>query len=233
MTFLLEDKSEASSEDSVDAGLGDCETTTECSGEKISHRQTRDVRRIKLVVALVLIASAIGVALSAYLYVTWSEETQFERQFEDDSEKIFQAVRNSIDRTFGALDGLAVSLVSYARDTNKTWPFVTLPNFAIRMSKIVPFTDAFNVQIVPFVTNETRADWEKYAAENLGWIDEGVSAQEVWDGYHGPVVYGGTYNGNIHGDYDDVPPRYVRDAFTRLALARSNSLYIVHSLFLV
>jgi hypothetical protein len=109
-----------------------------------------------------------------------------------------------MDKTLGLLDGLAVTLVSYARNTNQTWPCVSLPNFAVRMSKVVPLTDAVNINVLPIVTDETRLKWEDYARQNNQWVEEAVTVQDSWDGYFGPIVYNGVHNDVVHGDFEDI-----------------------------
>jgi hypothetical protein len=173
--------------------------------ESIAKAETKDIFRLKFVVATVLVCSAVGVALWVYLYVTWNEQALFEKQFDGDSDKILQALGASWDKTLGLMDGLAITLVSSARDKNQTWPCVTLPDFAVRMSKVVPLTDAVNINVLPIVTKETRQRWEAYTRDNDGWVNEAVAIQDNWDGYFGPIAYNGTHNHVIHGDFHDVP----------------------------
>jgi hypothetical protein len=196
------------SSDDIDRSVsasGKDDPQPEPQGEAIATDETKDLFRLKLVVASVLVSSAIGVALSAYLFITWSEEEAFHAQFAGDSEKVLSAIGLSLDKTLGLMDGLAVTYVSFASYANQTWPCVTLPNFGVRMSKVVPLTDAVNINFLPIVTKKTRATWESYSRENDGWVNEAVAIQDHWDGYFGPIVYNGTHNHVIHGDFDDIP----------------------------
>jgi hypothetical protein len=181
--------------------------------ESIAKAETKDLFRLKFIVVTVLVCSAVGVALWAYLYVTWNEQALFEKQFDGDTDKILQALGTAWDKTLGLMDGLAITFVSSARDKNQTWPCVTLPDFAVRMSKVVPLTDAVNINVLPIVTRETRSKWEAYTRENDGWVNEAVALQDTWDGYFGPIVYNGTHNHVIHGDFHDIPrnTRYASD----------------------
>jgi hypothetical protein len=196
-----------------------------------SKTDTQHVAMLRLVVGLVLICSAVGVALSTNFYITDSENDQFKTQFKDDSEKVLQAigsryvdchvhlevrpkrqpshtlafVSRSLDKTLGLLDGLAVSLVSMARYGNQTWPCVSMPNLAVRMAKLLPLTDAVNINILPIVTPSTRAKWEDYTLHHGGWVDEAVAVQAKWEDYYGPVIYNGEHSHVIHGDFEDIP----------------------------
>jgi hypothetical protein len=111
----------------------------------------------------------------------------------------------SMDRTLGAFDGLAVSLVSTARLSDQVWPFVTIPNFAVRISKVLPNANAINMYVVPVVEPSLRKQWEAYSIQNDGWVDESVAVQDAWNAYHGPVIYNGTKQSVVHGDFGVIP----------------------------
>lgn len=105
-------------------------------GQAIAKSETKVVHSLKLLVYAVLILSTIGVALAVYYFLSNSEQTEFEGQFVDDAKKVLEALGSNLDLTLGSVDALVVSMVSYARDTNQSWPYVTIPDFAVRTSKI-------------------------------------------------------------------------------------------------
>jgi hypothetical protein len=177
----------------------------------IARQETKAVLLLKLMVLLVLALSAIAVSYSVHRYTTGSEESQFEEQFVGDSNKVLEAIGISLDKTLGSFDSLAVTLVSSARAANETWPFVTLPDFAVRVSKILSLSDAFTINVLPIVTPEQRTKWATYSVQNDYWVNESMAIQETWDNYYGPVVYDWEPYGVIHGDSGDVPynVRYV------------------------
>jgi hypothetical protein len=185
----IEDYPNESDSDSVLEGSNSNSANRDENKEQsIAKRETRDVWRLKFIVLAVLAASASAVASTVYFYLTWSQDASFEKQYEEDYQKVKHAIGASLDKTFGIMDSVAVTWVSAARMTNQTWPFVTLPDFAVRMSKLVPLTDAMNMNILPVVVPEQRQAWEKYAATNLGWINEAVKVQSEWAGYYGPLI---------------------------------------------
>jgi hypothetical protein len=171
----------------------------------LAKKETAAVVRLKGIVVLVLVAFTALVSTVVYFYLSSSEQEQFESQYHDDARKVLQGMGISLDQTLGSFDGLAVALVSHARETNQSWPFVTVPDFAVRMSKLLPLTKAININILPIVTPELRSDWEEYTVQNDAWINQGMAVQEAWDGYYGPVVYNGTQLGTVHGDFGDIP----------------------------
>jgi hypothetical protein len=177
----------------------------ESGGATLVVRETKSVGRLKRAVLVVLIGSAIGVALTTYLHLSILEEDRFQRQFHDEAHKILESVGKSLDKTLGLMDSIAVAYVSHARANNDTWPFVTLPDYALQITKVLPLSDAFVLSMVPIVTPKQRADWEAYSVAHDGWVNENMAIQESWGKYNGPVTYNGLSNPTVHGDYEDIP----------------------------
>ena len=204
VSFVDSDHASGSSGDGADA-----RKHREEEREIIAKQETKAVFRLKLLVLLLLTLFAVGTALAVFYYTTGSEQDQFEDQFKDDAHKVLEAVGSSLDKTFGAFDSLAVAAVSYARATNQSWPNVTLPDYGIRAAKVLELSDAFTINICPFVTPEQRAGWEEYASvegEHIYWVNETLAIQETWKNYYGPIdQYNWTGHDIIYGDFDDVP----------------------------
>lgn len=211
-----EDGSESVLGPSVDSDMGDS-TVLNNGGSKgseetlIAKQESKDVFRVKLVVLFVLVASAIAVAASVYLFLTYSKHKQFRQQFKDDVNKVLDAIGNNMDRTLAAYDSFAVMLVATAQMTNQTWPFVTINKFAVRASKVLPLSNSLFIGTYNWVTPEQRDEWEAYTTANDAWVNETLAVQEKWGGYHGPIVYNDVQNPVIHGNFEDVPrhERYV------------------------
>jgi hypothetical protein len=167
----------------------------------IAKNETKNVGRLKVVVASVLIVTTIAVATIVYLYLSRNEHASFHNQFHGDGSKIFASIGASMDKTFGVMDNMAVMLVAHAKETNLTWPFVTLPNYGIRAAKLLLVTDALSMSFLPVVSADQRRTWESYSLDN----DDCVSMQESWDWYNGPILYDGEEYGVIRDSYDALP----------------------------
>jgi hypothetical protein len=172
----------------------------------ISKEASKNVLQLKILVIAILIVSASTLAACAFSFVKRTETKQFESKFGYDAHKVFEAIGSSLDKTLGLMDSLAVTLVSYSKDTNHKWPFVTLPDFGPRMAKLLPQTDAFTITILPIVYPHQRKDWEAYSIKNDEWVNQSITIQESWDGYYGPIVYDWEEYGTIHGDLGDIEP---------------------------
>jgi len=89
--------------------------------------------------------------------------------------------------------------------TTKSWPFVTVPDFAIRAAKVLSLSDLLTVATTPVVTNETRLEWEQYSVANDKWSNSAVAMQATYDLYHGPLGFANGTNPIIHGDFGNIP----------------------------
>jgi hypothetical protein len=78
----------------------------------------------------------------------------------------------SLDRTLGTIDAYTASLVSSAKSSNQTFPFVTIDDFAFRTEKTRLLTDSVTISIQPLVQPAQRRAWEEYAATNNSWVNE-------------------------------------------------------------
>ena len=214
-SLVASSECESSEEEDVDLDLTDKhdEFVQPSSQTTIAKDETRDVRRYKVIVYTVLLVFAILFAVFVNVFIRRNESASFESAFHECAVKVFRAVGSSIDRTLIPLDTMSVGIISYAKAINATWPFVTLPDFALRMSKLLPQTDGMIIQSVHIVQPEERKEWELYTSKNNKWVNESISFQDDWDRYHGFIDYNWEGHDVIHGDYDDIPHnnRYVKN----------------------
>ena len=143
-------------------------------GEKLALKETKLVRNFKAVVFTVIILSALSVALSVYFYLSNAEQADFENQFEDDAIKVLASLGSNIDLTLGAADAFATTIMSVAKATNQTWPFVTIPDFGVQAGKVLSLSSAYIINLYTLVQDNERKDYEAYMAENNGWVDETI-----------------------------------------------------------
>lgn len=135
------------------------------------------VRFSRLLLLSVLFLSTVVVAITVYLYTSHAEQRAFEDQFEEESLKVLESIGTSLDYTLGAVDSFVVNEVSVAKALNWTWPFVTIPDFAVGASKLRGLTRATIVGQYPLVTDATRYKWENYSMANEWWVDEVLEVQ--------------------------------------------------------
>lgn len=171
---------------------------SENSASGIAHRETRAVFWLKLSTLGVLLASAIGVAVTVFFYVDQSEEEAFESSFETDFSKVFEALSTTLFLTLGAVDSMIVSIVSTARFTNQSWPYVTIPDYAVRLAKVRSLSKAVVIQQSHFVTLQERPTWEQYTLDNDNWVTESLRVQKSDPTFQGQKFSNFTQDGVIH-----------------------------------
>jgi hypothetical protein len=159
------------------------------SGIMIAEQETKHINRYRAIVMLVLFVSTIVVAFGVYWYISQSEVNQFEKSFQDDAHKVFESMGSSLDQMLGSLDILSATVVSMARYTNQSWPFVTIPGFAIHAAKARSASDGIGIFFQPLVKTDKRIEWEEYSVMNQGWVIESMQLQEKDPNYFGPITY--------------------------------------------
>ncbi|KAL7569517.1 hypothetical protein ACA910_013892 [Epithemia clementina (nom. ined.)] len=132
----------------------------------IAKRETQQIFRLRVLVFSVLFLSMALVSVLTYYYTSTSEQTDFEEAFHDNAGKVLQALGASLDKAIAGVDAFVISILSHARETNQTWPFVTVPDFEARSTKFLALTKAMVFILYTLVTQETRLEWEQYTQQH-------------------------------------------------------------------
>jgi hypothetical protein len=109
----------------------------------LAHDETRHVNCVRMIVVMVLIVATLGMALAIHYYIQYSEQKNFTKMFYSDANRILQGIGESMKSNLAAMDTFASMWVSVAKHTNQIFPFVTLPTFAIKASKLLTQSDGF------------------------------------------------------------------------------------------
>lgn len=177
---------------------------------QLAVKEIQTVKRIKFFVIVSLLILTACVAVSAYFISAGQEQIEFVAQFQEDATKLLQTVGNNLLLTLSASDAFTVSITSSAHATNQEWPFVVVPDFAVRAEKIRSLANAVLVNTYPIVEPEQRAEWENFTAHTgQGWVDESIQAIADYDGIdYWPIVTNYTLYNVIHdySEYDKPNP---------------------------
>jgi len=172
---------------------------------EIAKSEGDAVFRIRLVVILILILSTASLAFGVYRISRGAEETEFENKYYDDSSKIFEAVSSNLDSTLGAIDSFVVNMVSMAKFSNQSWPFVYTPDYGIRSAKLRSAAKAAYIHQYHLVSAEQRLEWEAFTyLHGDQWVDEALAIQEDDQAFKGPMIT----------NYTSVPVIYNNDGVT-------------------
>ena len=88
---------------------------------------------------------------------------------------------------------------------------MTLPDYAVRVSKIRTLSKAVLVAQYNLVTAAQRKEWEEYSVHNYDWVNEALVVQKKDKSYRGKVI-----------DKDDFPvsPEIFQNRIDELNLPR-------------
>jgi hypothetical protein len=163
-----------------------------------ADRESQAVSYLRLVVLAVLVTTAACTAIAVFFYTRNSELRAFRASFKNDSQHVVEAVASSLYLWLGAMDAYVVSAVSIARATNQTWPFVTIPDAAVRLAKLRSLTKAESVHQAHYIQGVSeREQWENYTAVNDGWVSDALQVQREDKNHKGDTVDTVPTNGSI------------------------------------
>jgi hypothetical protein len=169
----------------------------------LASQETKAVRRLKVSVIFSLLLSMIAVAFTAYYLTSQQEEDQFKDAYYGDAHKVMSAMGENLERTLQAADAFVSSMASHAQVSNQTWPFVVIPDFAVRAEKVRELSKAVLVNLFQVVERDQRDLWENYTTQvGKAWVDESISVVENFEGIDWPIVWNYTLWDVIHG-YDE------------------------------
>lgn len=150
-------------------------------------REDEAVFFLRLIVLGALGLSSMLLAVAVYQYTRNVEQDKFQQAFAINSQQLFDSVGQTFYNTLGAVDTFVVSMVSFAKHTHQQWPYVTIPDYAVQMSKIRARSNVAVFNQFNFVaTREQRELWENnYTVANDDWVQEGLEVQKHDVNYHG------------------------------------------------
>jgi hypothetical protein len=188
---------------------GGDDSSTSSRREELASKETRAVTKLKLLVFGSLFVSMMAVALAAYYLTSQAEQAGFELHFYDDANKLLGNIGQNVERTMEASDAFITSVTSYAAHTNQTWPFVVIPDFAVRAEKLRSLCGAIYVTTYHFVEHDQRVEWENFTASvGREMADEAIAALSDYKLMDWPITTNYTEWNVIYdyGEYDKENP---------------------------
>lgn len=157
--------------------------------EEIATRESKAIFRLRIAVLFTLLASTVVVSCAINYYLRNSETIEFQNSFGNEAEKLLKAVGRIIDGTLGASDAFIVKIVTYARNSNSSWPFVTMPYFALHATKVLRLSKGIHLSVKHIVSEGQRSQWEEYTKRHYNtWIQESLDVQEQLDDWLYPII---------------------------------------------
>ncbi|KAG7359286.1 adenylate and guanylate cyclase catalytic domain containing protein [Nitzschia inconspicua] len=188
-----------------DCSVLDTDRLSKQQQEDLTEKETRAVHKLKILVFGSLFLSMVAVVLTAYFLTSKAEQDNFELQFHDDAYKLLGNMGQNVERIFEASDAFVANIASFAAHTNQTWPFVTIPDFAVRAEKVRSMCGAVYVNTYHVVQDNQRAEWEAYTAEvGPGVARKSIAAIAEYDGMDWPISTNYT-EWNVIFSYEENP----------------------------
>lgn len=83
-----------------------------------------------------------------------------------------------------------MTVLTAARMSNQTFPFVVIPEFGMHVVKTQSFTGAIATYFNPIVTFDQRLEWERFSSRNgtalPSYVDTTIHLQDKWNNFLGP-----------------------------------------------
>eukprot|EP00977_Amphora_coffeiformis_P030125 scaffold44851_cov160-Amphora_coffeaeformis.AAC.1 len=158
-----------------------------------AKKDKRVVIKLRILVSFVIGLTALGFGIGVYLMARSGEREDFETQclgsclqisshrlrfrFYDFAEESVQFSKHEIQSVVHATQNLATTITSHVVDTGSVWPEIVAPHFELQGMGLSQLARVQHLTIVPLVDIKNLGEWEHFALENKGWIQEGVNAR--------------------------------------------------------
>lgn len=144
--------------------------------EVLSKEESSAVTWLRNAVLFLIVCTAALVSSGVCLCATRGQQDEFESAFDRDAQKILGNLKDALDKTAGAVGGVANAVTNHAMTVQSLakeegFPFLAIPNFEILGSNLRVQTGAMSVGYAPLIQEEQRAGWEDYALKNRGQLD--------------------------------------------------------------
>jgi hypothetical protein len=175
--------------------------------QNIGSIETRNVRRLRIIIGIVLFISATILSITTFRYVQQSEYDTFAMNYQQDANKVIVGIGQQMEQTLTIFDSYTSLIVSMAQQTNQVWPYVTIPNFAVTGSKLRSATEGIQIVLNSVVTASQRLSWENYTSVyGPNWVNETLHMQANDANYYGINRFNYTVDDTIHSDLEATLP---------------------------
>lgn len=161
----------------------------------LASKETRRVKYLRLAVLGLILVTAAVVSTSVLIYLRREEEKKFSSEFEIAATDVMYRLHSLVERSLNVIAVLSNSITSHAILTQGRFPYITLPDFAVRGSEIRTLTGAHAIYFAPLITDRYRREWENFAASNHKQVQDALVVDEYLRDYQ-DRQFGLTINGS-------------------------------------
>jgi hypothetical protein len=173
----------------------------------IGSKETTKVRRLRILIAIVIMISAAVISIATYRFLQQSETNTFVMNYQQDTTKIIDGIANQMfEQTLTTFDLYTTNILSVVSSTNQKWPFVTIPYFPVLGSKLRSASDGISITLSTVVHSNQRVEWENYTSiYGPIWVNETIYIQANDAHYYGLNDDNYTIEDQIYSDFGIVP----------------------------
>lgn len=142
---------------------------------KMGHRLQQ---RISVLVMLIMVSL---VVVSVFKSTQHWEELHLQIHFDALGQQLINGFHDHGVRQLQTMDMLSVGITLA---THQSFPFVTIPDFAARATAAMALLGSKHVLLYPYVTQETRSEWEEYSMNHMEWINASRAFQQEFRTSH-------------------------------------------------
>ena len=141
----------------------------------VGQKESAVVFRLRALVALTILLTAVGVTAAVYLLTSSSQQQLFEEQFAGAATKVLSSFVKIVDDKFSALGSLCMQSSMFVQSQPAlSWPRVTIDGFQERSFLARRLSGSVFTRLINIVEEEDRSDWEAYAVQaGPAYIQEG------------------------------------------------------------
>lgn len=114
-----------------------------------------------------------------------TETSFYVPQFQDYATEIKEIAHFEAANIYKALASLSAAVTATSHDSDSSFPFVTISNFEVRGLLNNNLSYALQVTYTPLVESDQLLQWNEYADDKQGWIDESLQ-QRLTEGAYDP-----------------------------------------------
>lgn len=139
--------------------------------KELAARETRAVVWLRVLAILSLLIAALAVSIVVYVIAKDAEMEEFETHYEGASVKVLQAFQGIVEQKLVAVGSIEVAAIAESLNSDKSWPFMTMPAFQERAATARSLSGSLFLSINPIVDETNRPKWEEYVkGENSDWM---------------------------------------------------------------
>ena len=205
-SFRREDASDDLSLDDEDEDLDLRDQAAAEERKTLAKNETRAVSALRVFVLFVLFLTAVLVSLAVFYYTRDVEEDEFDARFKSIADSVMNSFHDAVERKLGAMDTVSTTLTSYALSTGAKFPFVTFPDFDVRMASTRIQADGIYLMWMPIVTDEQREEWVNYTVQEQGHLLPEYFREESLRQQQDAAFGYGNEERKLHGNHNEYHP---------------------------